>query len=87
MNKGVVKNFFDTFQINSKYLVIYLFIRLCRDRVLLDISLAVDLNSNKKTIWTLCVRCVGPTSSQMSTFNFKHFHCNEFLAFSGNAIN
>ena len=58
MNKGVVKKFFYTFQVNRKYLVTYLFIRLCRDRVLLDISLAVDLNSNKKTIWTLCVRYV-----------------------------
>ena len=29
----------------------------------------------------------GSTSSQMSTFDFKHFLCNEFPTFFRNAIN
>ena len=31
--------------------------------------------------------CLWSTSSQMSTFNFQHFWCNEFLAFFVNAMN
>ena len=30
---------------------------------------------------------IRPTSSQMLTFNFQHFLCNEFLTFFRNALN